>query len=258
MDQPVGTARPSPLAGLPERLAGAPLDLVKAVAAVLMVGDHVDTMLLDGYAPLLWYSGRIAFPLFALVLVLHLARGVEPRAYVGPLLLVGVPTQLVYMNAFPYGSTEANILFTLATGAVVAGALDRAPAWLRHLALAAATLAVFVLPTSPRTGVDFGLAGIMLPSALLLTLRAPAAYGPWLVATVAGLNVYGWHPRGQTAAAALAGATLAILAGGALVVGLAARLGRGRPRFLPRYALHLFYPGHLAVLALIRAAAAAA
>ena len=53
----------------------------------------------------------------------------------------------------------------------------------------------------------------------------------------------------------LAGALLDLavaLPGTVLVVALAWRL-RGRPRFLARYALHAFYPGHLLVLAALRA-----
>ncbi|MFD0935093.1 TraX family protein, partial [Methylobacterium trifolii] len=116
----------------PAAFSGAPLDAIKCAAAVLMVGDHVDTILLDGHAVLLWRLGRIAFPLFCLVLALHLARGADPGRYVLALLVLAVPVQAVYAAAFPYGTSEGNILFTLAAGAALSAALARAGEALRH------------------------------------------------------------------------------------------------------------------------------
>src|SRR5690349_10276339 len=66
--------------GLPDHLSGAPLDVIKLAAAGLMLGDHVNTSLLNSGIPLLWRFGRIAFPLFCFVLACHLMRGaVVPR-----------------------------------------------------------------------------------------------------------------------------------------------------------------------------------
>ena len=234
--------------------AGAPLDAIKGVAALLMVGDHVDTILLDGNAVALWRLGRIAFPLFCVVSVLHVVRGADPGRYVLALLALAVPTQAIYAAAFPFGTTEGSILFTLAAGIAFATALDRAGGGLRHAALALGIAVVFLAPALAKTAVDFGLAGILLPAAILLALREPRAYGPWLVATIVGLNWHGWHPRGEIPwiSALIDAAT--ILVGVPLVLFVATRL-RGRPRFLPPYALQAFYPGHLAVLVALRALA---
>ena len=240
------------LGSLPDRLPGAPLDAIKCAAAVLMVGDHVDTILLDGHAVILWRLGRVAFPLFALACALHLARGRPVAPYAAGLLLVAVPTQPIYAAAFPYGTTEASILVTLAAGAVLAAWLARAGGW-RHLALGAGLACAGLLPGLAKTGVDFGLAGLLLPGAFLLALRGAGGGLAWLAAAACALNAIGWHPRGEAPAldAALSAAT--ILAGVPLVV-LAALALRGRPRFLPRYALQVFYPAHLLVLAALRAA----
>ena len=232
---------------------GAPLDAIKLAAAVLMVADHVDTILLDGGAPWLWRIGRAAYPLFALVTALHLARGADARAYAAGLLLWAVPTQLVYAWAFPYGSTEASILATLAAGTVLAGALGRAGSW-RHLAFAAGLAACFLAPQFARTGVDFGLAGIFLPAATLCALRRPWPDGLWLVACLLALNASGWHPPGESRLAATLGAAGTGAAGLGLAVGLAPFLARWG-RFLPRWGLRVFYPAHLAALAAWRALA---
>ena len=235
-------------------LAGAPLDAIKGVAALLMVGDHVDTILLDGRAVALWRLGRIAFPLFCVVAVLHVLRGADPGRYVLALLALAVPTQAIYAAAFPFGTTEGSILFTLAAGIALATRLDRAGAGLRHTALALGLAVVFLAPALAKTGVDFGLAGILLPAALLLALREPRAYGVWLVAALVGLNWHGWHPRGEAASVSALTDAATILVGVPLVLLAALRL-RGRPRFLPAYALQAFYPSHLAVLIALRALA---
>ncbi|TXN61968.1 TraX family protein [Methylobacterium sp. WL6] len=234
--------------------AGAPLDAIKGAAAVLMVSDHVDTILLDGHAVALWRLGRIAFPLFCVVSVLHILRGADPGRYGLALLALAVPTQAIYAAAFPFGTTEGSILFTLAAGIAFATTLERGRPPLRHAALALGLAVVFLAPALAKTAVDFGLAGILLPAAILLALREPRAYGAWLVAAIVGLNWHGWHPRGEAASLSALADAATIGVGVPLVLLAALRL-RGRPRFLPPYALQAFYPGHLAVLIALRALA---
>ncbi|GJE54354.1 TraX family protein [Methylobacterium thuringiense] len=237
---------------LGSRLEGAPLDAIKLVAAVLMIGDHVDTILLDGHAVPLWRLGRIAFPLFCLAAALHLARGHDPGRYVLTLLLIAVPTQPIYATAFPYGTTEASILVTLAAGTAFAVWLAKAGAW-RHAVLAAGLACVLLLPSLAKTGVDFGLAGVLVPGAFLLALTGRAGGVAWLVAVILALNVHGWHPRGEAPLPSAMFDAATILVGVAAIVLFAMGL-QGRPRFLPRYALHAFYPGHLLALVGLRAA----
>lgn len=234
----------------PERFEGAPLDAIKLAAAGLMVADHVNTILLDGAAPWLWRLGRAAYPLFALALTLHLARGADARAYAAGLLVWAVPTQPVYALAFPYGTAEASILVTLAAGAVLAERLERAGPW-RHAVLGAGLALCFFAPGIARTGVDFGLAGVLLPAALLGALRRPRTDAVWLALGLLALNASGWHPPGESRLAS----TLTAAAAGAAAIGLALAAAprlTGR-RFLPPRSLQLFYPAHLAALSALRA-----
>ena len=236
----------------PPRFSGAPLDAIKLVAAALMIGDHVDTILLDGRAVALWRLGRVSFPLFCLAAALHLARGADPGRYALALLLVAVPTQAVYAAAFPYGTTEGSILFTLAAGTALASGLVRAGEGIAHLAFAGGLGLVFFAPSLAKTGVDFGLAGILLIPALRLTLDRPAHFAPWLAVVVLGLNWHGWHPRGEVPWLSACADAATVIAGLGIVPWAAARL-QGRRRFLPPYALQVFYPAHLLVLVGVRA-----
>ena len=241
---------PQPNGGATSRLSGAPLDVIKLAAAVLMLGDHVNTALLNGGVPLLWRFGRIAFPLFCFVLACHLVRGADAPRYARGLLLIGIVTQPVFAAAFQV--EFANVLFTLAAGAVLAAALLKQGGWRAHLALAAGTAVVFAWQARARTGVDFGLAGMLLPAALALVLTGARWHVVWAAVLLFCLNA--WARRGPDETW-IGGASLDALfagLGGLAAIGLAL-LFRGKPRFLPRYALYMFYPGHLLALALLRA-----
>lgn len=213
-----------------------------------MLGDHVNTALLGSSLPLLWRFGRIAFPLFCFVLVCHVLRGVDVGRYAVTLLVIAVPSQPIFATAFrvEFGS----ILFTLAAGGALAAVLIRQSSWVQHAVMAGGVTAVFTWPAA-RSGVDFGLAGMLLPSAMLLTLAASRWHAPWLVAVLLGLNAYAARGPDETWLSGMA--TDGLFAGlGALVVIFAATRAR-MARFLPRYALQAFYPGHLLALIWLRA-----
>jgi hypothetical protein len=238
------------LTSITEHLSGAPLDAIKLAAAVLMLGDHVNTALLSSSVPLLWRFGRIAFPLFCFVLACHLVRGADAPRYARGLLLVAIATQPAFAAAFRV--EFANVLITLAAGAVLAGALLSQDGWRAHLTLAAGTAVVFAWQVRARTGVDFGLAGILFPAALALVLAGARWHIVWAAVLLFSLNA--WANRGPDETWLRGASVDALFAGlgGLATIGLALLL-RGKARFLPRYALYLFYPGHLLALAALRA-----
>ena len=55
-------------------LSSGAVEILKWTAAALMVGDHINKYLLHGSEPLLFDAGRLAMPLFAIVLGYNLAR----------------------------------------------------------------------------------------------------------------------------------------------------------------------------------------
>ena len=240
----------SPFSVLGMPLAGAPLDIVKLAAAVFMLGDHINTVLLQGAQPLMWRFGRIAFPLFCFVAACHLLRGADPRRYLSILLVSAAATQPIFAIAFR--GQLGNVLFTLAAGIAIAAALPHLRPLARHAVLATAPAVALAAPVPAVSGVDFGLAGMLFPAAVFAALRFGPSYLPWLVIFVFTLNAPLPRPAGE---AWWFGPLLdGLFAGvGSLAVVAIAALFRGKPRFLPRFALHLFYPGHLAALAAIRA-----
>ncbi len=224
-----------------EIFAGAPLDVVKLIAAGLMVIDHVNIIFLSHDANIAWNLGRISFPLFAFALACNLQRGTRVHEYVGMLLLLGAVSQPLYATAL--GSTDGNTLFTLAVGAAILTVLRSRNLLLQHAIFFGGVAAIFSPLVRARSGLDFGLAGMLFPAALFLVMEGRRSHAIWLALLLVGLN---WHYPNPWQLAPIATAFYAGAAGIAIL--LLAVSFRSRPRFLPRYALHIFYPGHLLLL----------
>jgi TraX protein len=232
--------------GVADIFSGAPLDMVKLVAAILMVVDHVNVIFLEHEANIWWKLGRIAFPLFCFAVACNLQRGTRVPEYVGMLLLLGAVSQPIYATAL--GGDDGNILFTLAVGATILAALRTRSLLLQHAVLAIGVAAIFSPWIRARSGLDFGLAGMLFPAAVFMVIEGRRSHVVWLALLLVALN---WHHPGPLQFHPWSAALYAGF--GSIVVILLAIAFRHRPRFLPRYALHVFYPGHLLVLMAIRA-----
>ncbi|MFW9572545.1 conjugal transfer protein [Xanthomonas euvesicatoria] len=94
-------------------------EALKWIALVLMTGDHVAKVLFGGYVPVLSELGRIAFPVFALVMAYNLA---QPRAdYAKSVLRLagwGLLAQPFHAWAFGYW-LPLNVLLTFAVAALL-------------------------------------------------------------------------------------------------------------------------------------------
>ncbi|WP_099562118.1 TraX family protein [Stenotrophomonas maltophilia] len=117
-------------------------ELLKWLAVILMTGDHLAKVIYGGYVPGLSEAGRVAFPLFALVMAFNLAQpGAHAVKSVRRLSMWGVIAQPVHALAFGYW-LPLNILLTFALcAAAVHAASERR--WV-VLAFAAAVLPAFV------------------------------------------------------------------------------------------------------------------
>ena len=200
-------------------------EVLKWIALVLMTGDHVNKVLLDGSQPWLTDLARVVFPIFAVVLAWNVVRHPDPlaaRRSIGRLLGAAVLVQPLHALAFGYW-LPGNILFTLAAGLIVAG--TRNPA------------VVVLVGLLGGAFVDYAWAGVLMVFAAAVLARDPSAWrGRALF--VAALGCLCWFNGNGWALLALP-----ILAAGAQ---LPATLPRWRWTFLGYYAAHL---GVLALLA---------
>lgn len=206
------------------RLSDGVLEWLKWLALLLMTGDHVNKALYSSELPLLSQAARVCFPIFAMVLVYNLCRpGVDAARAIRRLLLVGVIAQPFHALAFG-GFFPLNVLFTFALGLFLC--FSRSRLW---SLLAFGVGGLFV---------DYQWFGLALVVALFLFFRAPP---------------YRWFWPAVGVGIALA--SLEVINGNwwalmAVPVVLLAVKGRASlPRW--RWAFYVYYPAHLAALALL-------
>ncbi|EFN4267163.1 TPA: type-F conjugative transfer system pilin acetylase TraX [Escherichia coli] len=216
-------------------------DVIRMVAFVAMVGDHIATAFqLD--MPLLNMAGRCAFPLFALVSGCNMAGKTLRQHSLNRLWLMALLAQPGYWLAFREAGLmwwQLNIIFTFAVVMQVTRFLQTGTV---INSVAAFTALVGYLPLSSASYSIPGL--LMLAGALLIwqvrdSLR-PALFAVWLL-LVALLNAR--HGDVMMLSGVLLTLTVLFCVHG-LVPALGRRLQAGR-WFAPAYALHLLCIGFL-------------
>ncbi len=215
-----------------------------------MVIDHVNVIWLDRAFFSLLLIGRGAFPLFCYAAAIAILRADlqnprrlwEREKQLFRLLAVAVAAQPFYWYAL--GEQTANVLFTLALGGIFAKVSLQLKRWHLYSLYGAGLASTLAWPLP----VDFGMAGVMLPSAIVLALRGERSVIPFLLLMIFSMNAAGMLTSTDEkvwiilCAFAVAGTLLPLL-----VLDIAKSLPQ-QGRLLPKYALHVFYPAHLALL----------
>lgn len=119
-------------------------ELLKWLALVLMTGDHVVTVFGLTYVPVVSELGRVAFPLFSMVMAFNLAQpGADAAKSARRLAVWGIATTPVAVLAFGQ-LVPLNVLLTFAVAAAGVWAIERrywpltaslaviAPVWLDY------------------------------------------------------------------------------------------------------------------------------
>ena len=245
---------PAPLwfRGLP--ISGTALDFVKICAAVFMVIDHIDHVFWNYNVFGMYLIGRGAFPLFCFAAAAFMFRAPMDKArdQCVKLLFLAVLCEPVseLVRGPLINDMPANVIFTLAAGCATTLIMPALRPLLRHLLFAGAVASVWIGET-----VEFGLMGIMLVPAFCQVMRGDKQALPWLGLLLLTINAGGLGDALQTARPGwwliplLSG--LCAIALPVLVLDISRTL-EGSGRLLPRHALHVFYPGHLAVLGLLK------
>ena len=231
------------------RLNGYALDFIKYAAAIFMVIDHIDYMLLDRTNLEMILIGRATYPLFAYAAAMAILRAGPEKAgsYVLRLLILAVLVEPI--ADLTRDVEEANILFTLAAGGAFAAWLPQINPALRQTILVFA-LASMLIPSAT----EYGMAGIMLPAVIIMTIKGYQSGWIWLLMTLTALNMGDlWaeitKPDGLNE-------TLYILITLAVTVlpFCVLQIAKGLPdtgRLMSKYFLHIFYPAHLVIIFLI-------
>lgn len=210
-------------------------DVIRIVAFMAMVGDHIATAFQPDM-PLLNMAGRCAFPLFALVSGCNMAGKTLRQHSLNRLWLMALLAQPGYWLAFREAGLvwwQLNILFTFAVVMQVARFLQTVTV-LNGVATFAALVGYL-----PVSSASYGIPGLLMLAGALLVWQVrdslrPALFAIWLL-LVALLNAH--HGDVMMLSGVLL--TLAVLfCVHGLVPASGRRLQAGR-WFAPGYALHL-------------------
>lgn len=222
-------------AGRPFAISNGSLEALKWIALVSMTVDHLNKYLAHGQVQAAFAVGRLAMPLFLLVLACNLARpgAIEAgagRRTVRRLLAFGAVASVPFigLGGLVGGWWPLNALFTLATVAAAATLLHG-----RHRAAAVAVVLV------GGSSVEFWWPAVVMGLAAWFFFRAPGWVSGLL--TVGACACLGLINGNQWAMAALP------------LFALASRIDLRMPRL--RWGFYAFYPLHLAAIWLARSIA---
>ena len=212
------------------------LEALKWLALVLMTGDHVNKFLLNSSVPALYAAGRLAMPLFIIVLAYNLARpnAMSGGSYRRTMYRLAVFGALAMLPAMVLRGSwwTLNILFTLAAFAATLRLIEQGTFVNRTLAAC-----VFAIGGA---FVEFGWPALLFGVGVWWYLKHPS----WsaLALSLAGLASIGLINDNQWALA-----TIPVLL---IVAGLNWRM----PRI--RWVFYAYYPAHLIGIWLVRAVTA--
>ena len=229
---------------------GYALDFIKICAAFLMIIDHANYIWFDHKSFLIMIAGRGAFPLFcyAVAVAVLKAEGHIPARYVKRMFIFAVLAEPFHY--FAIGNLEGNVIFTLAFGALVAALVHRIKLWQMYMLYIGA--AAFILMPFP---IEFGLAGIMLPSAILLALRGERSVLPFLILLLFFVNMWSFINDIHSGISPAVWLTFFMMGIACIALPMMAlKLGNDvqqTGRLLSKYSLYVFYPAHLFLLKII-------
>lgn len=206
-------------------------DVLRVTAITAMVLDHVNKAFFNNDIAIFTLAGRLAFPLFALLIAHNIqARGVPWQRYMLPLLIAGVAAQLPFMTLF---QPLLNTMFTLLLGILIAPT----SVWLDSKLGKGSGSFAWVLLALPNLLMDYPLFGAWLvPLAGFLVVRK--VWWSWIPFLAAGLFSNQFTPP-----------SFVLLALPLLVHGAA--LLEGQRLRVPRWGWYAFYPVHLFVIAVL-------
>ena len=207
-------------------------DILRVIAIGSMVMDHINRVLLENHFEVFTWAGRLAFPLFALLIAHNLIeRRVNWKRYVVPLLIAGIAAQLQFAVVI---NPNLNVMFTLLFGVLCQPFGD----WLERLTGKGGGMFAWILLSAVGLAMDFPLFGVwMIPLASILVRRKDwLSWIPFLVFCQI-TNIFDVH----------AAITLAL----PLIVFAVAKLEGARFN-VPRLAWYAFYPVHLFILSVLK------
>ncbi len=232
-------------------LDGRALDFIKIAAVIFMVIDHINHVWYKSEIIEMGMVGRTTFPLFCYAVAISVMRGGAEKIphYMSRLILFGLISQPITTLAWDDMSI-VNVLFTLAFGALVCGLTYKLKDWQMYLLHIGGALCMLA-----KMPIEFGMAGVMLPSAFLMVLQGKKGALPTLLLLLMLINMSGIY---EGIGIALEKGSFSLFSF-PLMLGVCATLFpwmtleagkyfKQDGRYLSKYFLHVFYPAHLFII----------
>jgi len=206
---------------------------LKIIAMLLMVTDHIGAILFPEYR-LLRVIGRLAFPIFAFLLVVGFHHTRDVWKYLLRLAIFAVVTEVIFDMAF-FGKvldfSHQNVFFTLALGILMLILFEKSFGWPVKL-----TTAVICMLAADLIRCDYSSGGLIL----ILCIHLAYKRSVWLraLSVVAGNMVIALPALGIQLYGCLAAVPIALYNG---------REGRKM-----KYFFYVFYPLHLLILFILK------
>ena len=226
---------------------GTALDFVKIAAAILMLIDHIDYMVLERSSGFLYLLGRGAFPLFAYAAAASVVRARVENApkYAWRLLLIAV--LIVPIIQWSRDLNAANVIFTLAVGLGMTPFVMRQSKIGQHIIYVCGVASMF-LPNL----FEFGFIGALLvPLFYNYIKEGRAQIWLWMMLGLANFGgimplIENFEPFQIPIILVIALTTIFLPVA---ILALVVRLPNDKKRLMPKYFLHIFYPAHILALA---------
>jgi len=231
----------------PAGISLAALDLVKVLALMAMLIDHVNTLFITPLDPLMYALGRMAFPLFTLIWAMNVHGNPERLQHrANRLWMWALLTQPAFMLAFRHHlpGYALNILFVFAAVTQLLALQHRCGK--KGLMTGVMIVAALIVPLTPGS---FGMAGLALACSLAVVYSP--AMEKWhraaeLVAVISLACLNGVSHLVSAPADTLLFVTLPTLVLPLLAVTLVQKhTGEDGQRFMPRNFFYFAYAGHL-------------
>lgn len=237
----------------PGQISPAALDMVKVLALIAMLADHINTLFLTPSNLLLYAAGRMAFPLFTLIWAMNVQRTPERlQMRANRLWRWAVITQPVFSLAFAHHQPwwALNILFVFAGVTQLLALQYRFGK--KGLMAGVLLLGVLVWPLSPAS---YGLAGVVLATGMVIATGGQTSAVQRSGVIVSGLSLCclnGVSHLLSLPADTLLFATLPTLVFPIMAIYLSIQwCPEGCPRFMPRHFFYIAYAGHLLALLIL-------
>lgn len=218
---------------------------LKLIAIITMLIDHIGAVLYPDII-ILRIIGRIAFPIFAFLIVQGYIHTKDFNKYIGRMFLFALLSEIPYDLAFSNKFIEfghQNIFFTLGIGLIAIKAFDYAKSNSKIIGIA---LIIMISLIAGMLNVDYGFFGVALIAGLYLFNGIFIMQSFIAMTILTSMPIYYYYTRGHNLYY-----LILICANISLLFIREYNNEKGFDNKVVKYGFYMFYPAHILILYII-------